>query len=29
MTDKAVAKLDAPLVTALHTPQTTTQLARR
>jgi len=29
MTDKAVSKLDAPLVTALHTPQATTQLARR
>ena len=29
MTDKAVAKLDAPLVTALYTPAATTQLARR
>ena len=31
MTDKAVAKLDAPMVTALYAPQTatTTQLARR
>ena len=31
MTDKAVAKLDAPVVTALYAPQTatTTQLARR
>lgn len=29
MVDKAVSKLDAPLVTALHTPQATTQLAQR
>lgn len=29
MVDKAVAKLDAPLVTALHTPQAATQLAQR
>lgn len=29
MVDKAVAKLDAPLVTALYTPQAATQLARR
>jgi UrcA family protein len=29
MTEKAVTKLDAPLVTALYAPQSATQLARR
>lgn len=29
MVEKAVSKLDAPLVTALYAPQGTTQLARR
>ena len=29
MVEKAVTKLDAPLVTALYSPQTATQLARR